>query len=63
MHLGHHKIPFEEIPAGTTERQLRQDLADTRRDRNRLEDRVAELEAEVRHLRQQQEKNRRWWQL
>ena len=56
MHLGHHKIPFEDIPAGTTERQLRQMVADLRRENNQLKDDKAVLEAENHHLRGQLER-------
>lgn len=58
-----HRVPFEEPEEGATERQLRQMVADLRREKNRLEDHVAFLEAEVAHLTTQVEARRgwRWW--
>ena len=60
MHLGHHKVPFEDIPAGSTERQLRQLVADLRRENHQLKDRNAVLEAENHHLHGQLER-KGWW--
>lgn len=55
----HHKVPFEQEPE-TTERQLRQLVADLRRENNALKDRCAILEAENHHLRGQVER-KGWW--
>lgn len=54
----HHRVPFEDPEPGTTERQLRQLVADVRRENNQLKDRNAILEAENHHLRGQLERKR-----
>ena len=56
-----HRVPFEEEPGeGATERQLRQMVAQLRREKNRLEEHVSFLEAEVAHLTQQVESRKGW---